>query len=155
MPAVEEADASIVREEVFFPSVWMPIVRQSPLITWGRKLDHSTPFGKMDVKHYLQEHFFFVFMSFNTGGIFVTNVKKFSEDRHWNFITMSYRTTCWLKIRILEAVPVLSVDPNHNNSSEVAVGSLQTIGIPKLRLLLPFVNTRRVSVHALHTICGV
>ena len=60
-------------------------------------------------------------MSFNTGGIFVTNVRKFSEDRHWDFITMSHRTTCWLKIRIFEAAPVLSVDSSHINSAEVAV----------------------------------
>ena len=58
--------------------------------------------------------------SFNTGGIFVTKVRKFSEDRHWNFITMSY----WLKIRILEAVPVLSVDPSHINNAEVAVSDM-------------------------------
>ena len=45
----------------------------------------------------------------------------FSEDRHWNFITMSYRTTCWLKISILEGAPVFSVDPSHINSAEVAV----------------------------------
>ena len=63
-------------------------------------------------------------MSFNTGGMFVTNVRKFSEDRHWNFITKSYRTTCWLRIRILEAIPVLSVDPSHINSVEVAVSDM-------------------------------
>ena len=71
-----------------------------------------------------KNHFFFVSMSFNTGGIFVTNVRKFSEDRHWNFITMSYRTTGWLKIRILEAAPVLSVDSNHINSAKVAVSDM-------------------------------
>ena len=70
-----------------------------------------------------KNHFFFVFMSFNTGGIFVTNVSKFSDDRHWNF-TMSYMTTCWLKFRILEAAPVLSVDPSHINSAEVAVSDM-------------------------------
>ena len=63
-------------------------------------------------------------MSFNTGGIFVTNVWKFSEDRHWNFIIMSYRTPCRLKIRILEAVPVLSVDPSYINSAEVAISDM-------------------------------
>ena len=68
--------------------------------------------------------FFFFFMSFYTGDIFVTNVRKFSEDRHWNFITMSYRTTCWLKIRILEAAPVLSVDFSHINRTEVAVSGM-------------------------------
>ena len=67
---------------------------------------------------------FFVFMSFNTGGIFVTNVRKFSKDRHWNFITMSYRTTWWLKIGVLEAASVLSVDPSHINSAEVAVSDM-------------------------------
>ena len=71
-----------------------------------------------------KNQFFFVFMCFNTGGIFVTNVRKFSEDRHWNFITMSYRTTCWLKIRILEAIPVLSVDPSHINKADVAVSDM-------------------------------
>ena len=62
--------------------------------------------------------FLFVFMSFNTGDIFVANVRKFSEDRHRNFIT---RSMCWLKIKILEVAPVLSVDPSHINSAEVAV----------------------------------
>ena len=63
-------------------------------------------------------------MSFNTGGIFVTNVRKYSEDSHWIIITMNYKTTCWLKIRILEAAPVLSVDPSHINSAEVAVSDM-------------------------------
>ena len=39
-------------------------------------------------------------------------------------ITMSYRTTCWLKIRILEAAPVLSDDPSHINSAEVAASNM-------------------------------
>ena len=71
-----------------------------------------------------KNHFFFVFMSLNNGGIFVINVRKFSEDRHWNFMTMSDRTTCWLKIRILEVAPVLSVDPSHINSAKVAVSDM-------------------------------
>ena len=49
-----------------------------------------------------------------------------------SLLTMSYRTTWWLKIRILEAAPVLSVDPSHINSAEVA----------KFRLLLPLVHPR-------------
>ena len=69
-------------------------------------------------------NFLFIFMSFNTGGIFITNVRKFSEDRLWNFNTISYRKTCWLKIRILETAPVLSVDPSHINSAEVAVSDM-------------------------------
>ena len=108
----------------FVPSIWMPTVQQCPLTSCGRKLDHSTPFGKIDVEHHLQELLLFLFISFNTGGIFVNNVRKFSEDRHRNFITLSYRTTCWLKIRILDAVPVLSVDPCHINSAEVAVSDM-------------------------------
>ena len=63
-------------------------------------------------------------MSYNTGGIFVPNVRKFSGHRHWNYITMSYKTTSWLKIRILEAAPVLSVNPSHINSAEVAVSDM-------------------------------
>ena len=79
--------------------------------------------GKWIWSNMFKNHFF-IFMSFNTGGIFVTNVRKFSEDRHWNFITMSYRTMCWLKIRILEAALVLSVDPSHINSAEVTVSDM-------------------------------
>ena len=37
---------------------------------------------------------------------------------------MSYRTTGWSKIRILEAVPVLSVDPSYINSADVPVSDM-------------------------------
>ena len=60
----------------------------------------------------------------NTEGIFITDVRKFSKDRYGNFITVSYRTMCWFKIRILEAASVLSVDPGHINSTEVAVSDM-------------------------------
>ena len=107
----------------FFPSIGMPTVWQSPLTSWGRELDHSTSFGKMDVEHYLQEPLLRL-RTLQTGDIFVTNVRKFFEDRRRNFITMSYRTTYWLRIRILEAVPVLSVDRSHVNSAEIAVSDM-------------------------------
>ena len=123
MPVVEEADASTVREEFFF--------LQSGCQEFGRALWQAVfvnkiiqlLLGKWMWSIIFKNHFF-VFMSFNTGSIFVTNVRKFSEDMHWNFITMSYRTTWWLKIRIFEAALVLSVDLSHINSAEVAVSDM-------------------------------
>ena len=42
----------------------------------------------------IKNNFFFFFIFWNTGGIFITDVRKFSKDRYWNFITVSYRMTC-------------------------------------------------------------
>ena len=131
MPVAEVADASTVREEVF-PLIWMPKVRQSPLTSWGHELDHSTPFREIDVEHHFQEPLLLLYV-LQHWRHFVTNVRKFSESRHRNFITMSYRTTCWLKIRILEAAPVLSVDPSHINSAELAVSDMACLLPPNHR----------------------
>ena len=108
-----------------FPLFWMPTVRQRTSTSWDRELDHLTPFGKTMWSIITKNHFFFFFFFLlNTGGMFVTNIRKFSKDRYWNFITMSYRTICWLKIRILEAAPVLPVNPSHiNSTAEVTVNA--------------------------------
>ena len=95
-----EGDASTVREGVLF-----------------------LKFGKKEWIIIVKNHFLFIL--FNTRGAFLTNVRKFSKDRYWNFIAMSYYLTmCWLKIRILEAAPVLSVDPSQINNAEVAVRAM-------------------------------
>ena len=94
MPVEEEADASTVKEEVFFLQSGC---QQFGRVHWQAELANSIIqllLGKWMWSIIFKNHFF-VFMSFNTGGIFVTNVRKFSEDGHWNFITMSSRTTCW------------------------------------------------------------
>ena len=123
MPVAEEADASTVREEFFLQSGCQLYGRALWQAEVANKITQLL-LGKWMWSIIFKNHFFFVFMSFNTGGIFVTNVRKFSDDRYWNFIPMSYRTTCWLKIMIFEVVPVLSVDPSHINSAEVAISDM-------------------------------
>ena len=124
MPVAKEADANSVREEIFPFNLDANSCAESvdQLRSWTRSFNYFWENGIWSI--IFKNHFFSVFMSFNPGGIFVTNARKLSEDRHWNFITMSYRTTCWLKIRILKAAPVLSIDPSQINSSEVAVSDM-------------------------------
>ena len=119
MTVAEEADASTERR--FSPTIWVPKSVDKLRSPTGSS---NSFFWKWMWSITFKNHFFFVFMSFNTGSIFIINVRKFSEDRHWNFITMNYRTTRWLKIWIFEAAPVLSVDPGHINCAEVAVSDM-------------------------------
>ena len=122
MPVAEEADASTVREEFFFLQSGCQLFCRDRWQTEVVNKIIRLLLGKWMWCIIFKNHFFFVFMSFTTGGIFITNVRKLSEDRHWDFITMSYWKTCWLKIRILEATSVLSVDPSH--SAEVTVSDM-------------------------------
>ena len=94
-PVAEEADACTVRGEILSFNMNAKSLAESfdKLRSWNISF-HSFKENGCGASSLKKNFFLFSFMSINTGGISVTNVRKFSEDGHCNFITTSTTTTC-------------------------------------------------------------
>lgn len=80
------------------------VVWQRTLTRWDREIDHLVSFGKNNE---------LASSSKSTSSLtlekYSSLISGSSPDRYWHIMTVSYRTTFWLKIRIIGSVPVLSV----------------------------------------------
>lgn len=67
-----------------------PTIRQRALTIRDCELDHLVPFKR--ISSIIVKNYFFYIL--DIGGFLVTSVRKFSDDKYRNFITVNYRTTC-------------------------------------------------------------
>lgn len=105
---------------IFFPSIKVRVIRQRTLISWGHELDAFDPFQKMCGMSCLRK----TSSPLSSGTLLESSSLMSSRPintLYWNFIRVRYRTTYWLKIRVLQPATALSVYSCYMISTEVVV----------------------------------